>query len=417
MRQVRARFFVSTAIALCLTGSTFAADLVTRWNEDALGIIRREKVAPPIASRALAMTHLALLGAATAPNVSTRGSLRPAAGPDFQAAALACSAHAVLVALFPADKEFCDQELLSMLASIPDGDAKTRGIAAGQQIGRAIVALRADDGSSDVVAYTPGDRPGDWRPTPPANLPALLPQWAELRPFSMTSPSQFRHDGIPALTSEAYAEAFNEVKQLGAKNSTSRTADETEIARFWSDGAGSETPPGHWNTIARNVSAAKGLTLIENARLFAMLNVALADAAIVAWNSKYAYNFWRPVTAIRLADIDGNELTQADPSWEPLLTTPPFPSYTSGHSTFSGTAATVLARFFRRDDIAFETGSDGLPGVTRRFAGFWAAAEEAGQSRIFGGIHYQFDNTDALEAGRALGEWVWQSFDRPRIRR
>ena len=233
-----------------------------------------------------------------------------------------------------------------------------------------------------------GTGPGAWEPTPPAFAAYLLPQWGFVAPFAMESSDALRPPGPPPLDSAEWAADYNEVKALGAAVESTRTADQTEIARFWADGAGTETPPGHWNHIAQDVAAAQGNTLEQNARLFALLNLALADAAICAWDAKYAFNFWRPVTAIRFGDTDGNDATAADPTWSSFIATPPFPDYTSGHSTFSGAAARVLARFFGRDDIAFVTGSDALPGVTRSFAGFAAAAAEAGVSRIYGGIHY-----------------------------
>ncbi len=209
--------------------------------------------------------------------------------------------------------------------------------------------------------------------------------------------------GPPALNSAAYTAAFREVKALGGRQGSRRTEDQTQIALFWADIAGTATPPGHWNEIAQTVARQRGITLAENARLFALLNMSLADAGVYCWIIKFNYGFWRPITAIQRADEDGNPDTDADASWEPLIETPPFPSYTSGHSTFSGAAAAVLASFFGTDRVRFTSNSDGLPGVTRTFDGFWAAAEEAGMSRIYGGIHWQFDNTDGLTAGRETG--------------
>jgi hypothetical protein len=202
-----------------------------------------------------------------------------------------------------------------------------------------------------------------------------------------------------------YAQDYDQVKALGAKTSAVRTAEQTEIARFWADGAGTVTPPGHWNMIAADVAQQRGNTLAENARLFALVNIAMADAGIVSWDAKYHYNLWRPITAIREGDDDGNDATAGDATWEPLLATPPFPECTSGHSTFSGAAATILASLYG-DDFAFTTDSDGLPGVTRSFLSFSDAADEAGISRIYGGIHFQFSNEQGLATGRGLGEYV-----------
>src|SRR5205085_8329625 len=192
---------------------------------------------------------------------------------------------------------------------------------------------------------------------------------------------QFRPPGPPSLDSERYAVDYEEVKELGAAVGSTRTVEQTEIALFWADGAGTETPPGHWNSIAQIIATAQGNTLEENARLFALLNIAMADAAICAWDAKYTFHFWRPVTAINYAEPELN--------WASFIVTPPFPDYVSGHSTFSGAAATVLASFYGSDNIAFTTGSDFLPGVYRSFNSFSAAASEAAASRIYGGIHFR----------------------------
>jgi hypothetical protein len=215
------------------------------------------------------------------------------------------------------------------------------------------------------------------------------------------------------LTSAEYTAAFNEVKALGGRGPTARTADQAVIAWFWDDGAGTVTPPGHWNRVAQTAARQRGLGLADSARLFAVLNVTLADAGILCWECKYGHSFWRPITAIHEADRDGNPATAPDPCWEPLLSTPGFPSYTSGHSSFSGAAARALADFFGTDAIAFSLESDGLPGVTRSYSGFWAAAQEAGRSRIYGGIHYEFDNSEGLRTGRALADYIAANFFLP----
>jgi len=228
----------------------------------------------------------------------------------------------------------------------------------------------------------------------------------------MTSGSQFRPPLTPALDSAEYATAFNEVKSLGRSDSTTRTTDQTQIANFWKDAAGTSYAFGHWNTIAQGVSAQRGLGLVADARLFALLNIATADALISSWDAKYTYNFWRPITAIRAADTDGNPDTAPDADWAPLIGTPNFPSYTSAHSTVSGAAAAVLTTLFG-PGYHFTVGSEGLPGVTRSFASFDAAAAEAGQSRIYGGIHFRFDNQNGLASGHALGQFVVGNFLRP----
>jgi hypothetical protein len=280
-----------------------------------------------------------------------------------------------------------------------------------------MLANRQDDGDTDVVAYTPGTGPDDWQPTPPAFAPALLPQYATLTPFAIDSPDQYRAAPPPSLTSEAYERAFEEVKAIGAVNSATRTAEQTEIARYWAGPSGTVQPPGQWNRIARTVATTQGNSLGENARLFALLNVGMADAVISCWDNKYAYNYVRPVTAIRNAANDGNPDTEADPTWTPLLTTPGHPSYSSGHSSVSAAAATVLGDFFCDDSIAFTDTNELSAGgatVTRSFDGFWEAAEEAANSRLYGGIHWRFDNEVGLETGREIGGFVANHLLQPR---
>jgi hypothetical protein len=282
-------------------------------------------------------------------------------------------------------------------------------MAVGQSVANAIIAMREDDGSTNYVSYTPGTAPGDWQPTAPSYAPAENPQWATLKPFAMTSDSQFLPPPPPALDSAEYAQDVNETLDLGSVDSTTRTADETQIAHFWNDGAGTYTPPGHWNAIADAVAQQQGDSLAQDARLFAMLNVAEADAAIVAWNAKFTYNTWRP---IQLADGAGtavNSQIETIANWEPLLSTPPFPEYISGHSTFSAAAAAVLSSVFG-DNFSFTATSTSLPGVTRSYTSFEQAAEEAGMSRIYGGIHFLFSDTAALTAGSDLGAYVLQTF-------
>lgn len=398
--------------ALAIAGAPTAlcsADVVTDWNEITLQTIRDTSTNPPKATRVLACVHVAIYDAVNAVDGTHEpylSGIAPAPKASAEAAA-AQAAHDELVALYPDLKDTFDAALVDSLAAIPDGQAKNDGIALGSLCADAIAAQREDDGASVIVSYTPGDTPEEWQPTPPAMAPALLPNWPYVTCWSIASGEQFRRAGPPALTSQRYTEAFNHVKSLGSKTSTERTEEQTEIAKFWSDGGGTETPPGHWNTVARIVAAQEGNTLAQNARLFALLNIALADAAISCWDNKYAYNHVRPITAIRNAADDGNPDTEADPAWEPLITTPPFPTYTSGHGTFSGAASTILAKFYGTDKITFTAGSDGLPGVQRTFHSFSEAADEAAASRLYGGIHWDYDNYDGLSAGRELAAYVY----------
>jgi membrane-associated phospholipid phosphatase len=321
-------------------------------------------------------------------------------------AAATQAAYQVATTLFPQQKALLDAALREGLSAVPDGRARALGVQLGRRVGDAIVALRANDGSEASIPYTPGSGPGAWVPTPPAFAPALLPQWPRVLPFGIASGTQFRPAGPPDLASAQCAAEVSQVQALGSKTSSVRTQEQTDIALFWADGARTVTPPGHWNLIAERASLQDRKGLVFNARLFALLDVAVADAGIVAWDAKYTYNLWRPVTVIHAAADDGNPGTTPDPSWQPLLVTPPFPSYISGHSTFSGAASTVLDALFGSDRAVtvLPDPSVGLP--PRQFASFDQAAEEAGISRIYGGIHFSSDNIDGLAAGRNVGRYI-----------
>ena len=398
------------------TAQRASADVVTSWNSAALAAIRTNSTSPPVASRALAILHVSIYDAVN--GISRRhepylveSTVQASAS---EVAAASAAAFRVLTTLFPAQTSQFTALHQAIVQAVKDGPQKQAGLTSGGLVADQILAARANDGFDAVVPAPVGMGPGVWEPTPPAFAPYLLPQWGHVAPFVMESSEALRPHGPPPLDSAQWAADYNEVKALGAAVGSTRTADQSQIARFWADGAGTETPPGHWNHIAQDVAAVQGNSLAQNARMFALLNLALADAAICAWDAKYAFNFWRPVTAIRAGDTDGNDATAADTTWSSFIPTPPFPDYISGHSTFSGAAARVLARFYGRDDIAFVTGSDALPGVTRSFAGFAAAAAEAGASRIYGGIHYWSANQDGLAAGAAIGDVTFANFLQPK---
>lgn len=405
---------MSAVVALampCFAGT----DMVIDWNKAALNAIRTGRVNPPMATRGLAMMHTAMYDCVNAIDRAHEPFFLDANPPigTSREAACASAAYEVLVHLYPDQVAYFDFVLYESLKKVADSQAKVDGIALGQFVAQQIIDWRANDGWDRQVIYEPGTEPGQWRPTPPGYLPALLPQWGMVTPWSMSSGDQFRPDAPPDLTGAEYAQAFNEVKDLGRVDSQSRTPEQSEIALFWADNPGTATPPGHWNVIAQDCAIALGYGIGKNALLFAKLNVALADAAISCWDSKYSYSFWRPVTAIWEAGNDGNPGTDPDPSWMSFVTTPPFPEYTSGHSTFSAAAARILAYEFGTDQMSFTTTSDGTPGVFRSFSTFSSAAGEAGRSRIYGGIHYEFSNQIAQEAGRGLADWVQANFFRP----
>ncbi|QLE56855.1 Ig-like domain-containing protein [Nostoc sp. TCL26-01] len=390
------------------------SDVVLDWNTILLNAIYTDKTAPPRASRNMAIAQTAVFDAINSitknyQNYYFTGVAPVGASPE---AAAAAAAHRVLVNLYPGQITFFDAALTESLAEIPDGAAEDAGVIFGRTVADSILTLRGTDGSSTTVTYTPGTNPGDWIPTAPGFAPALLPQWGQVTPFGLTSGSQFRPEGPPALDSQQYTDDYNQVKDLGKKNSTTRTAEQTQIALFWADGGGTFTPPGHWNQIAQNVVASKGNSLVDNARIFALLDISIADAGIAAWDAKYHYNFWRPITAIQKGDTDGNPNTIADPNWTPLITTPPFPDYISGHSTFSGAATTILTALLG-DNVNFTVNSLGLPGVYRQFNSFSAAADEAAISRLYGGIHFNTANVDGLATGKLIGNYVLQNLLAP----
>src|SRR6266496_934388 len=407
----RATLFLACISALNLLsgiGSPANADVVTDWNNAALDAIRAGHTPPPIASRSLAILHVSIYDAVNGIDRTHEPYLVQSEVPASASreAAASAAAHEALVNLFPAAASSFDTLYAAIPATIPDGPHKVAGMVWGEFVANQILAARANDGSDAIVPPPGGSGPGVWVPTPPAFLPYLLPQWGFVTPFAMSSSSQFRPPGPPSLDSEQYAADYNEIKELGAAVGSTRTEEQTQIGLFWADGLGTETPPGHWNSIAQTIADAQGNTLEENARLFALLNIAMADAAICAWDAKYTFHFWRPVTAIAFAEPELN--------WMSFIVTPSFPDYVSGHSTFSGAAATVLPLFYGTEDLPFATRSDSLPNVVRSFATCLDAAEEAAVSRLYGGIHFRSANEDGLQAGISIGEWTDTHYLQPK---
>lgn len=405
--------------------SLLAGDVVIDWNNVLLQTIRDERTNPPVATRILAAMHTAIYDAVnsidrTHEKYAVQLVVHPGTSRE---AAVAAAAHTVLSEMYKGSvnfdsklKDTFDNALDASLAEVPNGAAENRGVKLGIDVANQILALRENDGWNEPIVYTPGSDPGDWRPTPAAFAPPLLPHWGEVEPWAMNSPTQFALNNIPDLDSPEYAAALNEVKAFGAKTGSSRTEDQTQIGLFWNNGAGTATPPGHLNMMAQLAAQSEGNTLSENARMFALLNLSQADAAIMCWNIKFSTDFWRPISAIRLADTDPNDATVADPAWESLIPTPPFPTYTSGHSTFSGAAAAVLADFFGTDNISFRLESEAGPDVHDRFfTSFSQAAIESRDSRLYGGIHFRFDNEDGYDSGFDLGQFVADNFLQPQL--
>ncbi len=408
------RWLVLGVFLLALAPASARADVVTDWNEEAIATIGATRTFVVPGSRALAMMHLAMYDAIS--NITGDAApyqvIRTAQTDLSPEAAAAAAAHRVLVFVFPARTAQLNARLVRSLAAVPPSPARARAVTYGNAVADAILAWRAQDHAEQTFTYVGVDRPGHWQPTPPAFGPPIYLQWEEVTPFAMTRGSQFRPPPPPALTSPEYAAAVNEVKALGAKDSTVRTPEQTQIAHFWADPVGTATTVGRWNQIAQQVAARRGYTRAQHARLFALLNTALADAAIVAWDCKLTADFWRPVTALRQADRDDNPGTAPDPTWEPLIPTPSFPEYVSGHATFSGAAAVILAHEFG-DENSFAVTSYQPPTVVRHYTSFSQAAREGTMSRLYGGIHYRFSCLEGLRCGQELGEYVWSHYFRP----
>lgn len=399
-------------------------DMVLHWNDVAMNVLRADRTlpGPGWSSRSLAITSIAVYDAVNSVERTNAPYALLASGysrgnTDVDAA-VASAAHDALAALYPLQKSTLDAELAASLATVPDGARETRGVALGRQTAAAILAARADDGSATVVPYTVNTAPGHWSPDPLNPTQAAWgPGWGLVKPFALQKPDQFQAPPPPAITSAEYAASYNEVKSLGAKNSTTRTADQTQIADFWAyDAAGMGTPPGMYDQQVAIVAKQEHNSLPENARLFALVNLSQADAGIAAWNSKFKYDYWRPVTAIRRGDEDNNPLTQADPNWEPLGApgingapdfTPPFPAYVSGHATFGAAVYKVLADFYGTDRMRFTLYSDQMPGITRSYARFSQAAAENARSRIYMGVHWNFDDQFGQLMGRQVGDYAF----------
>jgi hypothetical protein len=398
-----------------------AVDPVIEWNQVLIDVLRADRTlpGPGYSSRSAAMMHLAIYDAVESVERNYEPYLAEAKMPRSTSidAAVAAAGWRVLTEIYPDQKATLDAALATTLARVKDGPNEDRGVRVGLSCGSGMMDDRTGDHAYDVTPYTASDAVGHWQPSPPDFTPAWGPGWGFVTPFAMEAATQFDVPPPPALESSAYAAAYDQVKSLGAKNSTTRTAEQTQIGHFWAyDRAGTGTPPALYNQVVETIAIQQHNTVEQNARLFALANAAMADAGVAAWEVKFRDDFWRPVTAIRQGDADGNPLTAGDATWEPLGApaadpkndfTPPFPAYVSGHATFGGAVFRVLQDFYGTDDIHFTLKSDELPGVTRSFDHFSDAAEENGMSRIFLGIHWNFDSTQGIALGRQIADFVF----------
>ena len=402
--------------ALCL------ADEVTDWNLIMLDALRTGAIGGVVATRHAAIVQSAVYDAVN--GIERRYEplhVQPSAAPGASRRAAAVqAAYASLLKLFPGQKSDLDSKRDSSLSAISsvegagNSQSITLGIEWGQQVADAIWSWRSTDGFTPAPApYYGVAAPGQWRSTPPAFAPMAAFQFASMTPWVINSPFQFPMPGPPSMNSFQYTLEFNEAKEVGSASSATRTADQTLAARFW---ASSSTPNYFWNTLAVALGARRNTTLSENARLLAMVNVAMADAGITVWSGKYGYNFWRPITAITLADTDGNSNTIPDTNWTPLIVTPPYPDYPSGLCGVSAAAVGVLANYFgANSSFAVETDSTsaGLVGVKRPFANFASALDELVGARIWSGIHFRSADADSRQLGTDIADYIIGNAFRP----
>ena len=387
-----------------------SGQLVVDWTNEVLQIEKTPGLQPATVhpTRSLAITDAAIEDAVVStthegqPYLFTVTSPR-SARPDVAAAQ---AAHDTVVALYPSAKPQVDQLLNSELAAIPVGPGKDEGARVGHTVAEILLALRANDGSAVTPPpFVAGTQPGNYRPTPPNFAAPQFTNWGAVTPFVLNAANQFRPGPPPALSSQAYANAIDEVQSLGQDVSTTRSADQTQAALFWS-------PPiwNTWNEITSTVVSQQRTDLERTAQIFSDLNLTFADTAIAFYDAKYTYQLWRPVTAIRLADTDGNPATVANLTWNPLVPTAADPSYPGAHSAISEAAATVLSAFFE-PDTHLTVSSDALAGVTRSFDGIQAAADEAGLSRIFAGVHTRLDHVTGQQLGMDVARFVLSQAD------
>ena len=417
---------LTLAILICTQASawafnhnlTVAEDVILQWNRVLNQTVRTpgQQPATIMPVRSYAMLHAAMFDAINSIEGSHTPYLTDVPGSQNASieAAAAQAARDVLAGLYPTRVAVFDAELAISLMGIDENRAQ-QGIRVGQIVAERLLAARANDGwNVTPPAYSLPATPGNWQPTPPGNSPATFTHYGSVIPFGITSGTQFQPSPPPAMTSEQYAKDLNELKEIGSATSVTRTADQTKVAELWQ---GVNTPTNFlfvWNNVARTVSLSRNLTTVEKARLFALINISLHDALQTTFASKFVYGLWRPVTAIRRADEDGNASTTQDANWSSLIAAPPYPSYAGNHAAIGTSQSTMLALFFGRDDIAFQHTWEGAGGATRSYAGFGAMADEEFMARIYGGIHFRFDNVAGQSVGQNVANYIFANVMRPR---
>ena len=403
------------SLSLQGTGSAHASsdasqpDQVIQWNRTLLQILQTPGAQPATIhpTRSMAIVHLAIYDAVNA----IRGGHAPylvlhaprSASPD---AAAAAAAHTALLSLFPSQQSVIDAKFQDSLSQIGGGAHVRQGIRVGEEAATAILAARANDGSdSTPPVFVPQSGPGEYQLTPPNFKQPVFTNWPNVRPFALETGDQFRPPPPPAVTSPRYTTDFDEIKSLGEINSSTRSAEQTDIGRFW----GAAPVQNVWNQIAQTAGMSFDNNLEQNARMFALLDTSLADGVIALYDSKYAYHRWRPVTAVQTADNDGNPDATGDPNWTPLAVTALDPSYAGAHAEISQSAAAILRDFFGTDRLDFSLTNPSLPGIVRSFHSFSQASDEAAASRIYAGQHFRYDEDAGQALGDEVGDFVFDS--------
>jgi hypothetical protein len=393
-----ARLVAVGTLALLAVPATASADTVTDWNGMLIQCEAAAGTPGPPGARIAAIVQISVFDAVNGVHPRYAAIHVPPGAPHGASAdaAAASAAHEALMAFFPAQQTMLDEQLAISLALLGGSQQSIDdGMAWGKSVADQVMAWRATDGNNTVLPpYVAGSDPGDWQPTPPAFVatPAFR-TFAVTTPFGLTSPSQFRPAGPPALDSAAYAAAFNEEKAIGSATSTTRTDAQTLTGKFWA----SDSPTGLWNRAALRLLARHHMSMLREARVLALMNAAAADGAIAIWDAKNHFDTWRPITAIQQAGTDGNPATDPDPSWQPLLPTPPFQEYPSGHVGVSSSQAYMLQILFGRHPITMT--SIAYPGMVRRYPSFTAAVDDLADARVFIGIHFRFSGVDATHMG------------------
>jgi hypothetical protein len=395
--------WVAPIMILTGLGGPVSADVITDWNEKAVAFVTKHRMLPPQAERVVASVQVAMFDAVN----SVERRYRPyrlavtTAKETSQEAAAAVAAGVVLASLHPNETEELNSLMGAYLAAIPPGTAKSEGIKVGQEVAAKIVAERKGDGADAPDAYRPKARPGVYVPTPIT----ASSMWPNVKPFAMTSPSQFRPQPPIPLAGEEWAADYNEIRNLGGKNSTKRTARQTEDGRFWLI-----TGPASYYPIVRQLVVAKKMDVIDSARFMALASTAAADAYIAVFDAKYHYDFWRPITAIRNGDIDDNPATELDVIWQPIDNTPMHPEYPCAHCITSAAVAAVIEAALGSADIPeVSMTSPTAPGVSHRWTNVWAYADEVSMARIYAGFHYRFSTRVGQDMGRKIGRLVVES--------